>query len=116
MDLNNDPSVRVSIETTTVNWVASPAPGVVRKMLQRQGDEPARATAGSYLPMQERPGGEEVFVLHGAFTDDHGRYGARCWLRMPEGARYTPSSVEGGTFLSKTGHLGLSSRPPGGAH
>lgn len=226
MNLNNDLSLRVCIDTTPLDWVPSPSPGVLRKMLQRQGDEHARATsvvqyaanarftphlhdmgeeflvldgtfadergrypagtyvrnppgsshapftdagctifvklrhfaaadrthhvvdtragawlpgpapgtavqplggfgperatlvkwaAGSHLPMQERPGGEEIFVVDGAFSDEHGHYRARCWLRLPEGARYTPSTVEGCTFLSKTGHFHPSQDRPTGA-
>ena len=218
MDLNNDPSLRVCVDTTTLDWVPSPAAGVDRKMIQRQGEEMARATSlvryeadsrftphrhdegeeffvlegtfadqhghyppgtyvrnppgsshapftetgctifvklrhfadedrtrhvidtrngrwlpgpaagidvqplpgfgservalvrwarGARLPPQDRPDGEEIFVIDGAFADEQGRYRAECWLRLPKGSRYTPSTVDGCLFLSKTGHLGV---------
>ncbi len=47
MKLNADFSQRVAIDTTSQPWVASPLPGVERRMLDRIVDEVAEASAAS---------------------------------------------------------------------
>jgi anti-sigma factor ChrR (cupin superfamily) len=44
MDLNADFTKRVVVHAATLDWKASPMPGVERRMLDRIGDEVARAT------------------------------------------------------------------------
>ena len=44
MRVNADFSQRVAVHFNDTEWVASPAAGVERKMLDRIGDEVARAT------------------------------------------------------------------------
>ena len=57
-NLNDDFSVRVAVHASQSPWIESPMPGVERKMLDRIGDEVARATsivryaAGSHFPAQ----------------------------------------------------------------
>ena len=89
-------------------WVPSPAPGVERMMLDRIGDEVARATsivryaANSNFPAHEHGGGEEILVLHGEFGDEHGRYPAGFYLRNPIGTRHSPRiGGEGATIFVK---------------
>jgi anti-sigma factor ChrR (cupin superfamily) len=66
--LNNDLSVGAVVHAARLDWVASPTPGVDRRMLFRIGDEKARATSivryapGSRFPHHDHPGGEEFFV------------------------------------------------------
>ena len=61
-------------------WVASPQPGVGRVMLDRIGAERARATSlvryqpRSVFPAHGHPGGEEILVLSGTFSDSSGDY------------------------------------------
>src|SRR6187397_2059932 len=43
--VNADFSERVVIQTNELPWIASPQPGVERRMLDRIGDEVARATS-----------------------------------------------------------------------
>ena len=82
-------------------WVASPQPGVDRLMLDRIGDEVARATSlvrfapGSIFPFHEHGGGEEIFVLEGSLEDEHGTYPAGTYLRDPIGTSHQPFSKEG---------------------
>jgi anti-sigma factor ChrR (cupin superfamily) len=45
MELNADFSQRVAIHAASLPWIASPMPGVERRMLDRIGDEVARATS-----------------------------------------------------------------------
>lgn len=45
MELNADFSKRVAVHAAEIPWKASPMPGVDRRMLDRIGDEVARATS-----------------------------------------------------------------------
>ncbi|CAN0603194.1 unnamed protein product, partial [Ectocarpus sp. 12 AP-2014] len=78
MDLNADFSERVIIHSDQIEWQASPMPGVDRRMLDRIGDEVARATTivryapGSQFSQHTHTGGEEFIVLDGVFSDEHG--------------------------------------------
>ncbi|MCZ6844545.1 MAG: cupin domain-containing protein [Alphaproteobacteria bacterium] len=107
MKLNADFSQRVAIDTTSQPWVASPLPGVERRMLDRIGDEIARATSlvryapDSYFSPHEHSGGEEFLVLDGVFSDEHGDYGAGMYLRNPIGSSHKPFSRDGCTIFVK---------------
>ena len=71
-------------------------PGVTRMMLDRIGDEVARATSfvryapNSTFPAHAHGGGEEILVLEGEFADEHGRYPAGTYLRNPVGTAHAP--------------------------
>ena len=99
--LNDDPARRVVQPPQTAQWVASPLPGVTRRMLARTGDEIARATSlvryapGSAFAPHTHGGGEEFLVLEGVFSDEHGDYPAGWYLRNPPGTSHTPSSAPG---------------------
>lgn len=88
-------------------FVPSPATGVERVMLDREGDEVARATslvryrAGSRFDAHRHGGGEEFLVLEGTFSDELGDYPAGCYVRNPPGSRHAPSSAEGCTLFVK---------------
>ena len=75
--LNADFERRVVIRPTDYQWVASPMPGVQRMMLDRIGDEVARATSivrytpHSAFSSHTHDGGEEFLVLEGVFSDEH---------------------------------------------
>lgn len=107
MKLNADFSQRVAIDTTSQPWVASPLPGVERRMLDRIGDEIARATSlvryapDSYFSPHQHSGGEEFLVLDGVFSDEHGDYGAGMYLRNPIGSSHKPFSRDGCTIFVK---------------
>ena len=107
MKLNADFSQRVAIDTRTQPWVASPLPGVERRMLDRIGGEVARATSlvryapNSYFSPHEHGGGEEFLVLDGVFSDEHGDYGPGMYLRNPVGSRHQPFSRGGCTIFVK---------------
>ena len=69
MRLNADFAKRVVVRPEDRDWVASPSGGVERCMLDRIGDEVARATSlvrfapGSQFDAHTHGGGEEFFVL-----------------------------------------------------
>jgi len=104
MNLNADFAVRASVHAARLDWTASPIAGVDRRMLDRIGDEIARATSiVRYTPHSRfsphtHGGGEEFFVLDGVFQDEHGDYPAGSYVRNPPTSSHTPGS-EGGCSL-----------------
>jgi anti-sigma factor ChrR (cupin superfamily) len=85
-------------------WVLSPMAGVERRMLERDGDEVARATSvvrfspGSHFPRHEHARGEEFLVLEGTLSDEQRHYPAGTYVRNPPGSAHAPWS-EGGCVL-----------------
>ena len=80
-------------------------PGVERMMLDRIGDEVARATSlvryapNSNFSPHVHGGGEEFFVLEGEFADEHQTYPAGTYVRNPIGTSHTPHVGEAGCVL-----------------
>ena len=107
MKLNADFSQRVVIDTNAQPWVASPLAGVERRMLDRIGDEVARATSlvryapDSYFSPHTHGGGEEFLVLDGVFSDERGDFGPGMYLRNPPGSSHQPFSRDGCTIFVK---------------
>jgi anti-sigma factor ChrR (cupin superfamily) len=89
----------------TEPWVASPTTGVERRMLDRVGDEVARATSlvrfapNTAFPEHVHAGGEEFFVLRGHFADDDGEYPAGAYVRNPIGSKHAPRAGNDGATL-----------------
>jgi anti-sigma factor ChrR (cupin superfamily) len=107
MELNADFSQRVVVHAAGLPWVASPIPGVERRMLDRIGDEVARATSivryapGSEFSAHTHGGGEEFLVLDGVFQDEHGDFPAGSYIRNPPTSSHTPRSHPGCTIFVK---------------
>jgi len=107
MRINADLSQRAVAMTEEIEWVNSPLPGVQRRMLDRDGEEVARATSivryapDSHFSAHSHGGGEEFLVLEGVFSDEHGDYGPGSYVRNPPGSSHTPYSKDGCTILVK---------------
>ncbi len=108
MKLNADFSQRVVVRPEDYDWVASPASGVDRMMLDRIGEEVARATTivrfapNSQFDAHSHGGGEEFLVLEGTFSDEHADYPAGTYVRNPIGTAHTPHiGPEGAKILVK---------------
>ena len=88
-------------------WLASPAAGVERVMLDRDGDEVAVATSfvryapGSRFDGHAHAKGEEFLVLEGEFGDEHDRYPAVTYVRNPPGTAHVPFSDIGCVIFVK---------------
>ena len=101
MLINEDMTTAVLVDTGLMEWVASPAAGVDRRMLYREGGEIARATSivryakGSEFPAHTHTGGEEILVLQGTFQDEHGDYPQGSYFRNPPGTSHSPAAAEG---------------------
>ena len=108
MRLNADFSKRAVILPADYQWVASPMPGVERMMLDRVGDEIARATSvvryapDSAFSRHVHGGGEEFLVLEGEFGDEHNVYPAGTYVRNPIGTAHSPRvGAQGCTIFVK---------------
>jgi anti-sigma factor ChrR (cupin superfamily) len=107
MNLHADFTRRAAVHTDAIDWTASPMQGVARKMLDRIGDEVARATSvvryapGSHFSAHTHGGGEEFLVLEGVFQDEHGDYPAGWYVRNPPRTSHTPGSEAGCVILVK---------------
>lgn len=107
MRVNADFSQRVAVHFDETEWVASPSAGVERKMLDRIGEEVARATTivrfapGSAFSAHTHDGGEEYLVLEGVFQDETGDFPVGSYVRNPPTSSHTPSASEGATILVK---------------
>jgi anti-sigma factor ChrR (cupin superfamily) len=107
MEINADFSRRVAVHAAQLPWVPSPMAGVERRMLDRIGDEVARATsivryaAGSHFSPHTHGGGEEFLVLDGVFQDEHGDFPAGSYVRNPPTSHHTPGSTPGCVLFVK---------------
>jgi hypothetical protein len=107
MKLNADFNARAVIHAARLDWTPSPILGVDRRMLDRIGDEVARATSivryapHSRFASHTHGGGEEFLVLNGVFQDEHGDYPAGTYVRNPPTSSHTPGSKPGCTLFVK---------------
>ncbi len=105
MRLNADFDQRAVVTPEAYRWVESPTAGGERMLLDRIGEEVARATSlvryapNSTFPSHEHGGGEEILVLEGEFADEHGRYPAGSYLRNPIGTAHAPRVGEQGATI-----------------
>src|SRR5262245_9847991 len=100
--LNGDLSVRVSMDSNAMAWAPSPSGSVWRKRLHLVGPpESGQVTSvvryepDSRFPPHDHPEGEEILVLDGVFSDEHGDWSAGTYLLNPEGFRHAPFSEPG---------------------
>ncbi|MRX28584.1 cupin domain-containing protein [Kangiella sp. HZ709] len=99
--LNMNFDKRLVIHTTEKDWLPSPMQGVSRIPLEREAAESGRTTSvvrydvDSKFSEHFHPGGEEIFVLAGTFSDENGDYPAGTYIRNPPGSNHAPFSKEG---------------------
>ncbi len=105
--LNADYSLRVVVETENMQWESSEAEGVLRRRLERLAGDPEPVTTivrylpNSLFPTHRHANGEEIFVLEGTFSDNHGEYSAGTYLRNPPGSSHAPLCEKGCTIFVK---------------
>lgn len=100
-------SVRI-VDSAAMQWAPSPSPTVWRKRLEQDGPrEAGRVTSvvrydpGSRFHSHPHPQGEEILVLEGIFSDEHGDYPAGSYLLNPEGFSHAPHSEPGCVLFVK---------------
>lgn len=106
--INADLSVRAAAHTGKMEWTASPSGTVWRKRVHLAGPpESGQVTSivryepKASFPAHDHPEGEEIFVLDGVFSDEHGDWPAGTYLLNPEGFRHAPFSEPGCLLLVK---------------
>lgn len=106
--LNADFGAYAVKHTAAMDWTASPSPSVWRKRLDLAGaTEASRVTSvvrydpDSRFPSHPHPEGEEILVLEGVFSDQHGDYPAGSFLLNPEGFSHAPFSTTGCVLFVK---------------
>ena len=106
--INADLSVRAVANTAEMDWSSSPSGTVWRKRVHLVGPpESGQVTSlvryepNASFPAHDHPGGEEILVLEGVFSDEHGHWPAGTYLLNPEGFRHAPFSEQGCLLLVK---------------
>ena len=116
MNLHADFTRRVLLHADEIAWRTSPMKGVERRMLDRIGDEVARATSivryapGSSFSPHVHTGGEEFLVLEGVFQDEHGYFPEGSYIRNPPESRHAPGSEPGCVIFVKLWQFDLADR------
>jgi hypothetical protein len=96
MKINSNFRVFAAVHFDGSKYIASPAYGVNRFMLDRIGSEKARATTiveyqpNSTFSEHTHIGGEEFIVLEGTFKDQHGEFPAGTYVRNPISSKHAP--------------------------
>jgi anti-sigma factor ChrR (cupin superfamily) len=100
--LHGDLTARVLVDSSSLPWTASPSRAVSRRRLHLVGPaESGQVTSivryerGSRFPAHDHPQGEEILVLQGVFSDEHGDWPAGSYLLNPEGFHHQPFSRDG---------------------
>lgn len=100
--VNADMTRRVGMRAESMEWQPSRSGTVWRKRLHLVGGaESGQVTSivryekGSTFPVHDHPEGEEILVLEGTFSDEHGDWPAGTYLLNPEGFRHAPFSRDG---------------------
>jgi anti-sigma factor ChrR (cupin superfamily) len=106
--IRGDLSVLASADTARMPWTPSPSGSVWRKRVHLVGPPEAgqvtsvvRYEPDSRFPAHDHPDGEEILVLDGVFSDEHGDWPAGTFLLNPEGFRHAPFSKPGCTLFVK---------------
>ncbi len=91
-----------------MEWTPSPSGTVWRKRVHLVGAPESgqvtsivRYDSRSSFPAHDHPEGEEILVLEGVFSDEHGDWPAGTYLLNPEGFRHAPFSEEGCVLFVK---------------
>ncbi|MBE0487134.1 cupin domain-containing protein [Marinobacter sp.] len=99
----------VRVDTNTAEWL--PGIGGLQVMPLHEFEHEHVALvkwpANEVFQPHRHFGGEEIFVLHGEFCDEHGRYPEGTWLRSPHLSQHHPFVERETTIWVKTGHLPL---------
>ena len=106
--INGDLSARVMADTAAMEWAPSPSGTVWRKRVHLVGaPESGQVTSivryepDASFPAHDHPGGEEILVLDGVFSDEHGDWPAGSYVRNPPTSRHVPGSEPGCVIFVK---------------
>jgi anti-sigma factor ChrR (cupin superfamily) len=117
--INSDLTQFAVAQTDDLPWQASPSATVWRKRLEYFGDNAesghvtsvVRYDPDSAFAPHDHPEGEEILVLDGVFSDEHGDYPAGTFLLNPTGFRHAPRSADGCVLFVKLCQYAGEDRP-----
>lgn len=105
-----DDTVPVRIDTSAGTWHQGMVPGLsVMPLHEHKGVSTAlvRWAPHTRFNAHTHPGGEEILVLEGVFSDELGDYPTGTWLRNPRWSSHAPfTGAEGALIYVKVGALG----------
>jgi anti-sigma factor ChrR (cupin superfamily) len=99
--IHADLTVPADVDAAELEWDASPAVGVHRKRIERNGDEVARLTGiiryapGSAFPAYVHGGVEEYLALDLAFSDANGDHETGVYVRNGIDTEHAPFTRDG---------------------
>ena len=106
--MNGDMRKRVAVHGAALDWQPSPSGTVWRKRLHLVGGaESGQVTSivryepNATFAAHDHPEGEEILVLEGTFSDEHGDWPSGTHLLNPEGFRHAPFSRDGCVIFVK---------------
>ena len=106
--LNADMSIAAVVYSSAMDWQSSPSSTVSRKRFHLVGEaESGQVTSlvqyhpGASFPAHPHPGGEEILVLSGVFSDETGNWPIGSYLLNPAGFTHAPYSKAGCRLLVK---------------
>ena len=108
---DEDDTAQFSIDTKAAEFQPGIAPGLTVLPLHSHAHESCalvRWAPGTIFNAHRHWGGEEILVLDGTFSDEHGQYPKGTWIRSPHLSEHRPYSEEGCLIYVKTGHLPIS--------
>ncbi|MEM7504590.1 MAG: cupin domain-containing protein [Pseudomonadota bacterium] len=108
---DEDDTAQFSIDTNAAEFRPGVAPGLTVLPLHSHDHESCalvRWAPGTIFNAHRHWGGEEILVLDGTFSDEHGQYPKGTWIRSPHLSEHRPYSDEGCLIYVKTGHLPIS--------
>ncbi|QJC56190.1 hypothetical protein HC248_01492 [Polaromonas vacuolata] len=106
--MDPEDSQRVVINTRSAQWFEGMVQGLTVLPLTEFGSQHTamvRWAPETFFNPHRHFGGEEIFVVEGVFSDEHGDFPAGSWMRSPHLSQHKPFSSEGCLILVKTGHL-----------
>jgi anti-sigma factor ChrR (cupin superfamily) len=111
--MDDDDQEQLVVDTNVTTWSSGTVPGIEIMHLHEYGDVRVamiRWAPNTPFKAHSHPGGEEVYVIEGAYYDEHGEYSAGSWIRSPHGSRHAPYTRDEGALIFVTmGHLTTSS-------
>ncbi len=105
----------VALNTRAMSWEPTGRGGEQKPLYAQPGyqDETRleRWSADSALGELVYPRGAELFVLDGSFQDEHGRYDALTWIRLPPHFTHRPTTRERCEIYVKEGGFAYLRKP-----
>jgi len=97
----------IVIDTANTEWLAGIGGLEVMPLHEFEHEHVAlvKWPAGERFQPHRHFGGEEIFVLSGAFKDEHGVYPTHTWMRSAHMSAHFPFVDEETVIWVKTGHL-----------